>query len=409
MIKRTIPLFLAALLLLTPCFAAGANAAGAAPFDDGLLGIAGRGDPRRFPENSAAGVAAAAGTGIDGVLIDVSLTQDGVPVALEAGSAARMLDGAAEPAVSAYTLAQLQTYFLRQGRGGEQNPATELRVATLAEMLDLTAGKDVFLALRFDVSAADAVTAAVDEADAADRTLLFPVGSKRDVKNALAGGLTAGRRVMAELRSNIVFEVTGMIRQTRANGGWGLNLKTTNRYGINYYPSVLRRFGTDLRAVADTSDPVTAGARTDCEKWWDDLISRGYSVFITDDPEAFVRYKTECETARAALSDALRFATEEAPLPVFKKELLNDVKKAYDDAVREAQALLERPCAAARDMQADTAALYDAVKEIELHFAELTAGTAGVTVTLPRILLCVAAAAAVAAVQIYFYKKRKKG
>ena len=43
-----------------------------------------------------------------------------------------------------------------------------------------------------------------------------------------------------------------------------------------------------------------------------------------------------------------------------------------------------------------------------LEILKMNISTAGKAITLPRILLCVAAAAAVLWVQIFFYKKRKK-
>lgn len=403
-----LPLLLAALALL-PCFAPAAGAEKAPLLPAGLVGIANRGDRLHYPENSLEGALAAAETGIDGVLTDVSLTADGVPVAMEAQSAARMLAGAEDPAVGAYTLEALQSLPLRDRQGGEHNAATAYHAPTLAAMLDAAKTADFIAVLRFDAADADAVTKAVDAAEAADRTVLCPTGKKKAVR-AAAEALAGQYRVMTELRSNIVFEVTGWIGAMRDCGAAAVNLKTTNRYGINYYPSVLRRFGTDLRAAANTAEPETCGARTDCEKWWDDLVSRGYSVIVTDLPAAFAEYRdVRCAHAREALAEARRYALEETTLPSFKKELLNDWKKAYDDALREAEALLDAPFAAARDMQEATAALKNAVADIDLHYEELTAGTAGVTVTPVRLLLCALAAAAVLLVQIYFYKKRKKG
>ncbi len=407
--KRTFKLIILLALTAALCLPFGVcAAAGAGPDADVPVGIADRGVLFSAPENSMEGLRQAAATGIDGVLIDVSATSDGVLVALEAESAARMLEGAQSPAVAAYPLETLRQFRLREGVGGEQTAATEQTVSTLEEMLAEAKAQGIFLALRFDLSLAERVKECVDAADARTDVLLFPEGKNKKELESCAASLSADYAVLLGRRSNIVFEVTGLIKKMAACGAWGINLKTTNRYGINFYPSVLRRFPDGLHAVADTSDPVTCGARTDCAQWWEDLLSRGYSVIITGDPAAFVRYRASCGEARTALEEALGYATREAPIPVFKKELLNDIKKAYDDAVNEAQSLLSRPGAPAGKMQAAAAALYDAVNEVELHYAELTHGTAGVTVTVPRLILCALAAAAVAAVQIYFYKKRKR-
>ena len=394
---------LALAVLLCAGAVAGVLAAGQAS-PAGLIGIANRGVLSEYPENSLAGVEAAASTGIDAVLVDVSLTADGVPAVIEAQSAARMLAGAEEAAVSAYTLAELQAFPLRDRQGGAHNPATENRVCALEELLGAVS---VPLVLRFEAGALGAVRAAIDAQGAADRVILFLIGKKRTVHDAVreAAGSYA---VMTELRSNIVFELTSWARETAGAGAWAVNLKTTNRYGVAYYLSVLRRVTAGQRAVADVTDPETCGAREDTVKWWDDLIGRGYSVIVTDHPADLVSYKADCAAAREKLRQAYAAATEGFTPPAFGREALNDWKKNYDDALREAESLLANETAALQQLNDARTRLDFAVKAIDRDYEALADGSAGVTVTAPRILLCVLAAAAVTTVQIYFYKKRKK-
>ena len=49
-----------------------------------------------------------------------------------------------------------------------------------------------------------------------------------------------------------------------------------------------------------------------------------------------------------------------------------------------------------------------AYSDVNTNYSELEKGTAGMTVTPVRILLCVAAVAAVVTAEIYVYKKKEK-
>lgn len=403
--KKTLFLFIAVCAILA-CFGITAAAQETADvLPDGIVGIANCGMIFEYPENSQEGVLAAAQTGIDGVLVDVSLTKDGVPVAIEAESAMRMLGDAQTAAIRDYTLEQLQRMSLRLHVGGQNNPVTACSVPTLEELLQRARDMGFILVPRFDVSILEDVRSVVDGTDAADSTLLFVTGKEKDVQSAVRD---YGQRyaMLTQKRGNVIFSVLSHVRHTE--GAAAVNLKTANRYGVIYYKWVINSLPNGMRAVADTSDPATCGAREDCAKWWDDLISRGYSVIITDDPAAFVDYKNECAAAYAALRDAYDFAGAHLEALTYKKTLLNDYKKAYDDAMTQAEILLDGHTAAARDMRACTAAIYGAVKEIDLHYEGLLDGTAGLTVTPARIVLCVLAAAAVLAAQIYFYRRRKE-
>ena len=415
-----ITLLLAALLL--PLFAAGADAAGT---EEGrrsaketisllrdpagpVLGAALCGLPADYPENALEGILAAGGTGIDLVLADVSSTADGGFVLMKTDAPGRMLADAdpAKPLVSDYTTAELTAVYLLKGYGGKGNDKSEYRPATLEAALKAVKEKDLPLILRCDAADAKGIADMIKANGAADICALLVTGNKKAAKHALTSSDTGGVCTLGELRSNIFFEVTSRIKTLTEAGAAGLVLKTTNRYGVNFHQTVLRRF-TGMRAAIDLGDAETAGARADCETWWDDLIARGYSLIFTEEPAAFADYLARCRENRAALQEAYDRYVTNAAVPAFKQNLLNDYKKAYTDAVHTAERLLNDPQAANAELTDAVTALHTAYKNIALHYDELEKGTAGVTVTPVRIFLCVAAAAAVFWVERYFYKKRK--
>ena len=404
--KKTGCLLLALLLLFAlglPALAAGDAAPDPArgiltESNGEIVGIAARGLWDTYPENSMIALQAVAGTGLKYAMADVSRTKDGVLVLMAEDAAQRML-GMPTPSVSDYTLAELSAVPLKNRLGGAGNRETKFYIDPLAEALPQILEAGVTPVLKFDASLASEVTAVPE----AERCVLYFTGKTKAVRaaaEAYAGTFT----VLAEKRSNVIFSVLSFVRGLQNAGAAGAVLKTTNRYGVNYYPSTLARCD-GLRAVADTSDPATAGAREDCEKWWDDLISRGYSAVITDDASGFAAYLANNDAARDRLREAYKEA-KSMPLPVLSA--LSSYRKAYADAMDTALSLLNDYTASTQDMTDAYAALTRAAKNIEIHYDELENGTAEKTVTLPRILLCAGAAAAVIAVQIYFYKRRKQ-
>ena len=363
-----------------------------------IVGIAHRGVWSKYPENSRAALCAVADTGLKYALADVSRTRDGVLVLMAEDAAQRML-GIETPHVKDYTFEELSAKPLHDGVGSGANRETVYYIDKLEDALPDILAAGVTPVLKFDASLAAQVAAIPEAKDC----VLYFTGKTKAVL-AAADEYAQNFTVLTEKRSNIIFSVTSFLRRLNAAGAAGAVLKTTNRYGVIYYPSTLAK-ADGVRPIADTSDPTTAGARQDCEKWWDDLISRGYKAVITDDPYGFAEYLRQNDAARERMRAAWRDATA-VQLPEFS--MMSDYRKLFYDAKDGATALLNDFSSSTQEMNDATAALQYALKEIELHYDEILDGTAEKTVTLPRILLCLGAAAAVIAVQIYFYKRRKQ-
>ena len=407
--KKLFITILAAALLIG-CLLPAASAAGTAALTDpdgAIVGVSNRGLRRDYPENSLEGILAAADTGIGWVLTDVRRTSDGAFVLFADETTERMLDGAGDKTVADMTLDELQTYHLKEYSGGAGAQASNSKIPTLEQALAAAKDKDFSLLLNADVSVLGELCDYLAQKDAAGYTALLVNAKAQDIAAALAGQDDCPP-VIGVKRGNVIFAIWSYIRQAQEGGFAGVQLKTTNRYGVNFHQTVLGRFKGSLRAVANPTDSKYCGAREDSEKWWDDLISRGYSVIITDEAALFADYLSRNDGARDRLSRLYDRYTKDWQLPNFRSALFNDYKKAYTDAVTEAERILNDASVSTREINDCVAALQKAVDDINANYDALEEGRAGSTVSAPRIAICVAAAAVVIAVQVYFFKKRKK-
>ena len=375
--------------------------------DGGVVGVSNRGLRRDYPENSMEGILAAAETGVGWVLTDVRLTSDGTFVLFADETTGRMLDGAGDRAVAGMTYDDLREYYLKECSGGAGAKASASRVPTLEQALASAREKGFSLLLNADVSLLGGLCDFLAERDTARCAALLVNAKAQDISAALAGRENCPP-VIGVKRGNVIFAVWSYIKKAQNGGFAGVQLKTTNRYGVNFHQTVLGRFKGSLRAVADPADSKYCGAREDSEKWWDDLISRGYSVIITDEAALFADYLSRNDEARDRLSRLYDRYTNDWRLPGFRSALFNDYKKAYTDAKAEAERILNDASVSNREINDCCAALQKAVDEINENYGALEEGRAGSTVSAPRIVICAAAAAAVVAAQVYFFKKRKK-
>ena len=406
--KKLFITILAAVMLiacLLPALAAGTAAL--TDSDGGVVGVSNRGLRRDYPENSLEGILAAAETGIGWILTDVRRTADGTFVLFADETAERMLDGAGDKAVADMTFDELQSYYLKEYSGGAGAQASGSKVPLLEQALAAAKDRGFSLLLNADVTLLGELCDYLAQQKAADRVALLVNAKAQDISAALAGRDDCPP-VIGVKRGNVIFAIWSYIKKAQAGGFAGVQLKTTNRYGVNFHQTVLGRFSGSLRAVANPTDSKYCGAREDSEKWWDDLISRGYSVIITDEAALFAGYLSRNDEARNRLSRLYDRYTNDWQLPNFRSALFNDYKKAYTDAVTEAERILNDASVSTREMNDCVAALQKAVDDINANYAALEQGRAGSTVTAPRIALCVAATAVVVAVQIFFFKKRKQ-
>ncbi len=375
--------------------------------DGRIIGIASKGEWDIFPENSIPALKAAAETGIDMILVDVKKTSDGKLILFSDDTTERMLASDTVFTVSEATYSELSAHFLRNSCGGSNEKASSYKIPTLEDALTFAKEADTAIVLRCDASLIPDVNEEVTAAGMKESVIIMTEASQKDTENALSQ-CKEKPYVINTIKGNVIFVIKNFINSIEKQDFSGVQLKTGNRYGINFYPSLLSEYSSKMRVIADPTVPETCGARQDSESWWNDLISRGYSVIITDHPEMFTEYIERTNTARERLQSLFDKYVTNHTLPDFKDDALNDMKKAYTDAVSESERLLGDKSSAVCDMVDCYAALSKAANDISINFSSLEDGSAGTTVTVPRILLCIAFAVAAVAVQIYFFKRRKK-
>lgn len=372
-----------------------------------ILGVSSKGEWGEYPENTLPAIEKAAQTDIDFVLIDVKRTLDGVIILFSDDTTERMLDSEDIFTVADTDYSVLSAYSLRNACGGSNEKVTEYSIPTLAEALEEAKKCDIPLMIRCSASLIPEVTAVLEENDALGMCVILTDGKIKEINEALS--LVEEKPLIAgSVKGNVIFNILSYVGGLEEISSPAIQLKTGNRYGINYYRSLLSSYSEKLRIISDTTTPEVSGYREDCEMYWNDLISRGYSVIITDHAERFSQYKASCIEAKGELQELYDKYVTNHTLPVFKDEILSDIKKAYTDAVASAEILLGDNSPSLQDLQECYSKLWKASNDVNKNFSSLEDGSAGTTVTPVRIALCVIAVAVVIFVQIYFFKRRKR-
>lgn len=398
---------LLAAVCLAPCAFAGEAADALRDPDGPLVGVSNRGLRREYPENSLTGIIAAGKTGVGYVLTDVRKTADGVFILFADDTTERMLDCPEVKTVAETSFAELTEYKLKEYSGGAGAKGSEETVPTLEQALAAAKDNGFSLLLKTDVSLLSALCDYLAAKDKTGDTALLVNAKASEIAAALAGRDNLPP-VLGVKRGNVIFSVWSYLKQAKEGGLSGVQLQTTNRYGVNFHQTVLGRFKGNLRAVADPTDSRLCGAREDSEKWWDDLIARGYSVIVTDEAALFADYLTRNDAARERLNGLYTRYTAQWKLPEIASPRFNDYYKAYMDAKTEAERILSDASVSNREISDCAAALQKAVDDINANYGALEQGSAGLTVTAPRVALCIGVVIVVVAVQVFFFKRRKK-
>lgn len=372
-----------------------------------LIAVSSKGEWDFFPENSIPAIEEAAKTDVDFVLIDIKKTSDGELIVFSDETTERMLFSDTVFTVSETAYSELKKYPLKNACGGSNEEKTEYFIPTLSNALECAKTNDIPLILRASAELIPEITEKLAAQDALSMCIIMTQSGKKEI-TAAVNSCEHKPYIIGTKKGNVIFDVVSFVNTLDELNASGVELKTVNAYGINYYKSVVGSFAEKMRVIADPTEPEECGSRQDSIKWWDDLISRGYSVIITDHADIISEYKKDNKLARERLQEVFDKYVTNHRLPDFRDENLNDLKKAYTDAVTAADAVLQDYSASNQQLNDCFSALIKAANDINKNFSALEDGSAGTTITVPRILLCAAAVTVVVAVQIYFFKRRKK-
>lgn len=373
------------------------------------------------PENSIKAIDAAEENGADIIEIDIKKTADGILILMEDETVERTCSGFGKiTLVAEMTYDEISSLKLLNGAGGDNAEATEEKVPALEEV--------------FKNQQVKAVTSSVfNEAD----NVLFMLDAPFDIRNEIynladqynmleniiflfsdatpqeiaewKNNVNKDLMTISYFKGNVIFAALAFVSNAIEAENEAVYLATSNPYGVIFGETVTEKAVGNTRLMVNTADSSLCGkVRTDTEVWWDDLISRGYSVILTDYVPELRAYIDDCNEKMTALNDVYAATVKNWTLPDIEGDKFYDCKLAYTNAKELAEKCINNQSSARSDIVTATYDLKKAYDDINQNFESLEDGTAGLTVTPVRILLCIAAAAAVTAAEIFIYKKKKK-
>ncbi len=372
-----------------------------------IIGVSNRGEWGEVPENSIPAIIEAAETDIDFIAVDVKRTLCGTLILFADDTTERMLACDEVFSIADTDYSVLSAYKLKNACGGSNEKETEYSIPTLSEAITAAKENNIPLILRCSVSVTEDVSKLLYDEDALSMCIVMTDGKIKDINTALTN-IENKPYIIGSKKGNVIFNMMSFISGLEEMDAVGAQLNTVNRYGINFYYSTLISFSKNMRIILDHTTPEVSGFREDSEMYWNDVISRGYSVIITDHADAFCEYKEDTAVARQRLQELYDKYVTNHTLPDFRDEVLSDLKKAYTDSVALSEKLLSDNSSSLQDLTECYAKLFKAANDVNKNFSSLEDGSAGTTITAPRIILCVAAVLAVIIVQIYFFKRRRK-
>ena len=374
--------------------------------DGGIIAVSYRGERDKFPENSLQGIRKAISDGADMVYINVKVTVDGQPILCADEDLTRLTDCEDTTPVTEMTLEQVQSYNRRDGVGGKTADVNSYHINSLSEVL-FAVENSTMLMIDFDFADFDVVYETVENCHCL-QTAFLVCRCDTDEYTAKLGSLEKTPYTVLYRKTNIVFTAWNFVKTAEQTDKSCIWLASSNTYGVVWKNWVMKHKSTK-RGVVCTAEPGLCGQRYDTEAYWNDLVSRGYSVIITDDISGLIAFRDNSAAAKQNLADKVEALDESFTLPEFDSYEYIDYKKAYTDAYSEAQTLLSKQAVGEQEANECIYSLNTAVRNINTNYADLENGVAGVTFSIPRLIIVLLSVVAVVAAQLYIFKKRKKG
>ena len=383
--------------------------------------VSDKGDTTTAPENSLMAIHNAEIKGADIIKINIRQTADDVLILMTDETVTRTCYGYGEnTVVSEMTYDEIKTLHLLGGKGGHGAENTTLTVPTLEEvfkdrkMYYLSSAalnpeeKSLFM-LDFDWSAKDEICNLVTANNMQNEVIFYIDDAKPDEISAWKESLSFEPMIMTYFKGNVIFAATANVKSD-SEIAQGIHLATKNPYGVIFGETVQNKaFESEIRTMASPCKPEICGEiMQDTEVWWDYLISAGFNMIVTDNISELKAYLTDCSEKEQVLDKYFNDNIKGYSLPDFNSDKFLDYKRAYNNAYNFTLSVLNDNSSARSDIVTAEYEMKKAYSDVNANYSELEKGTAGMTVTPVRILLCIAAVAAVVTAEIYVYKKKEK-
>lgn len=361
------------------------------------------------PENSIKAVKAAENAGADIIEIDVRSTADGVLILMEDETVTRTCSGYGENTVVAeMTYDEIKKLTLLDGQGGHGANETEEKVPALEEIFENQL--NCLYLLDADWSLRNNIYQLAEEYGMLDSVIFYIDDAKTQEIAEWKASLPFEPMIMTYFKGNVIFAATSKVKSASEVSDC-IQLATKNPYGVVFGETVQNKaYESGIRTMASPCMPELCGkTMQDTEVWWDYLISCGFNVIMTDYVTELREYVDLCHNKALELDWVRNSLITGWELPDFKSDNYHDYKLAYTNAAEKVETLLNKDLSRAySDITQAVYELQKAYDDINENYDKLKDGTAGMTVTPVRILLCVAAVAVVVTAEIYVYKKKKK-
>ncbi len=389
--------------------------------NDKTMIVSDKGDTTSAPENSLMAIHNAEKAGADIIRIDVRTTADGVMILMKDETVTRTCNGYGKnTVVSEMTYDEIKQLNLLGGKGGYGAKNTTLTVPTLEEVFKdrtlsylASSSSDVkqkaLFMLDFDWSIRDKICNLIIENKMENEVIFYIDDAKPDEIENWKATLPFEPMIMTYFKGNVIFAATANV-QKDAEIAQGIHLATKNPYGVIFGETVQNKaYESGIRTMASPCNPEICGEiMQDTEVWWDYLISAGFNIIMTDNISGLKAYIKDCSEKEKALEDYFYAYIKGYSLPDFNSDKFFDYKRAYNNALDFTLYVLNDNSSARSDIVTAEYEMQKAYNDIFANYSDLEKGTAGMTVTPVRILLCIAAVAVVLAAEIYVYKKKKK-
>lgn len=295
-----------------------------------IICIAHRGDWHNYPENSIEAINSA--RQFDAISVDVKLTSDGKPVLMADNTVDRMcVDESGKSVsgeVSAFTAAEIQSFFLRERNGSADKNPTSYRVASLEDAL-ISVGNNSALVLNVSLDDFDAAYKVINSSNSVSNVVFRIDGSIKKILEKTKD-LSPAPVITGNYQGNIIFLAVSAVKECTENSVNTIELGSANGHGVLYDNFLMKRFDENGKAMVSMVNG-RCGKRTDNETGWDDLISRGYSVIETDYPQELTQYISRLENSALELKRYIDLY-KNTDLAAYTTDTENAFNSAMDNA-----------------------------------------------------------------------------